>query len=309
MRLQITPLDDNSTATFIDAYNLHADAGITDNDEAARNANLQQVLDHAAAWSTGNAVLIAGDTNSRYSRVLDTAARAILKAGYTDAWVQLQRAGNVPTAESLCENPQPLGNATCETVDKLWYKSSPLVTLDAEVFEYVGSLFLGDDGTSLSDHNPINVNLTWTAGDKLRQSGYWGGPHGTWFSDVEALDKLTAPKVSVLEFRGEERLDGVSVTLGDGTNLAHGGTGGSPATLTLKDGEYWTSAKLCQGKESDETRNFYILATTSAKNTLSAGTETEDCATFTAPDKWAIVGFQGQAGDEMDQLAFIYAPQ
>lgn len=310
MRMQVSPITDNNTATFIDAYNLHADAGITDADEVARNSNLNQVLTYAETWSAGNAVLIFGDTNSRYSRVLDTAVRSILDAGYTDAWVEHARGGVVPTAESLCINPQVSGNITCETVDKIWYKSSPLVTLDAESFDYIGTWFLGADGTTLSDHNPINVNFTWTAGAALQQSGFWGGPHGTWFSDAETLDALAAsPVVSSLNFRGASRLDSVGVTLADGTSLVHGGTGGTAASLTLASGEYWTSAELCQGKYSDETRNFYILATTSLGNTLSAGKATTDCATFKAPDGWAIVGFVGQDGDEIDQLAFVYAPQ
>lgn len=310
MRVQVSPTIDTSTAVFVDAYNLHADAGTTDADLAARSSNLEQVLAYAQTNSAGNAVLIFGDTNSRYSRVADTAIRSLLDAGYTDAWVQHARDGVVPTAESLCDNPQASGNISCETVDKAFYLSSPLVTLSAESFDYVGTWFLGANSTTLSDHNPINVNFTWAAGTALQQSGFWGGPHGTWFSDVAALDALAAsPVVSTLTFRGAERLDSVGVTLTDKTSLVHGGTGGTAASLTLATGEYWASAKLCQGKHNDETRNFYILATTSKGNTLSAGTATEDCATFTAPTGWAIVGFVGQDGDEMDQLAFVYAPQ
>lgn len=310
MRLQITGTDDNSTAVFVDAYNLHADAGVTDADEVSRNSNLNQVLAYAETWSVGNAVVIFGDTNSRYSRTADTAIRALLDAGFTDAWVQNARAGVVPTVESTCDNPQAYGNTTCETVDKVFYRSSPLLSLDADSFEYVGTWFLSTTGTTLSDHNPINVNFTWAAGAALQQSGFWGGPHGTWFSDVATLDALaSSPVVASLDFRGGNRLDSVGVTLSDGTALTHGGTGGTAASLTLAAGEYWTSAELCQSKYNDETRNFYILATTSAGNTLSAGVATSDCSTFVAPDGWAIVGFVGQDGDEMDQLAFVYAPQ
>lgn len=309
MRVQITGTADNSTATFVDAYNLHADAGTTDADEVSRNSNLNQVLTYAETWSVGNAVLIFGDTNSRYSRTADTAIRTLLAANFTDAWVQNARAGVVPTVESLCDNPQAYGNTTCETVDKVFYRSSPLVTLDAHSFEYVSTWFLSTTGTTLSDHNPINVNFTWTAGAALKQSGFWGGPHGTWFSDVETLDAVASPTVAKLTFRGANRLDSVGLTLSDGTALTHGGTGGTEASLTLASGEYWKTAKLCQGKYNDETRNFYILATTSAGKTLSSGTATSDCATYAAPDGWGIVGFVGQDGDEMDQLAFVYAPQ
>lgn len=308
MRVQIAAATDNSTAVYADFYNLHADAGTTDADETARNSNINQVLTFAEANSAGNAVVIFGDTNSRYSRVLDTAVRTLLDSDFTDAWVQLSRDGVVPTQETLCVNPQPSNNNTCETVDKIFYRSSPLVTLDATSFMYVGEWFLQPNGSILSDHNPVNVNFTWTAGTSLRQSSYWGGPHGTWFSDVGALASVSKPVVSKLTFRGANRLDSVGVTLSSGANLTHGGTGGTEATLSLGSGEYWTKATLCQGLYNNLTRNFYIEATTSAGKTVSAGTKTSDCADFTAPDGWSIVGFLGQDGDEMDQLAFVYAP-
>ncbi|KAK7733295.1 hypothetical protein SLS53_008192 [Cytospora paraplurivora] len=309
MRVEIAASSDNSTAIYADFYNLHADAGTTDDDETARNSNIDQVLTYIDTWSVGNAVLIFGDTNSRYSRTNDTAIRTLLDSDFTDAWVKLERDGVVPTVESLCENPQASNNNTCETVDKVFYRSSPLLTLDATTFEYVGTWFLQPDGNVTTDHNPVNVNFTWTAGTSLRQSGYWGGPHGSWFSDVGTLSAIDSPTVSELIFRGSERLDSVGVVLADGTNLTHGGTGGTEATLTLGDGEYWTAATLCEGQYNSETRNFYINATTSAGNTVSAGEATDDCANFNAPDGWAIVGFVGQDGDEVDQLAFVYGPQ
>jgi hypothetical protein len=40
---------------------------------------------------------------------------------------------------------------------------------------------------------------------------------------------------------------------------------------------------------------------------LEAGTATSSCSTFTADDGFAVVGFMGQDGDEIDQLALIYA--
>jgi hypothetical protein len=304
----------STTSVYADFYNLHTDAGTEDGDEVARQSNVNQVAAYIATWSAGNAVFVFGDTNSRYSRTADTAVRALLASenatgpGLTDAWVELERAGVVPTAETLCDNPQVL-NQTCETVDKVFYRSSPLLSVAAEVFYYASPLFLQSDGNVLSDHNPINVNFTWTAGASLQQSGFWGGPHGDWFSDVPALADISSPKASVLTFRGASRLDSVGLTLTDGTTFTHGGTGGTEATLTLGSSEYWVKAELCQGQKNSQTRNFYILATTSAGNTLSAGTATSDCTTFTAPDGWQIVGYLGQDGDEMDQLAFVYAPQ
>lgn len=308
----------NTTAVYVDFYNLHTDAGTEPGDMVARQSNVNQVASHMAAWSRGNAVVVFGDTNSRYSRAGDTAIRALLASenaagpGMTDAWVELERGGAVPTAESLCDNPSTTNS--CEVVDKVFYRSSPLVTLRAGAFRYDGGRFLQANGSLLTDHNPVYVEFAWSAGAALRQSGLFGGPHGNWFSDVPVLAAAAAagrkaPKPSTLTFRGAARLDSVGVTLGDGTRLAHGGTGGTEASLALGAAEFWVEAKLCQGKKGGETRNFYIRAATSSGRTLEAGSATADCATFSAPDGWHIVGFVGRDGDEMDQLAFVYAPQ
>lgn len=223
----------------------------------------------------------------------------------TDPFVQFERAGVEPTVETGCDNPSLIN--TCETVDKSFYRGSKALTLQATNFAYASTKFLQADGSILSDHNPITVNFTWTVSNSFRQSGFWGGPHGDWFNDLPSLP--AKPKASVLTFRGANRLDSVGLTLTNGQTFTHGGTGGTAASLTLGASEYWVSAKLCQGSYNSNTRNFYILATTSAGKTLSAGKATSDCATFTAPTGWQIVGFMGQDGDEMDQLAFIYAPK
>ncbi|TGJ85426.1 hypothetical protein E0Z10_g3351 [Xylaria hypoxylon] len=296
-----------SDGVYVDAYNLHTDAGTESGDLKARAANLLQVASYINTWSTGNAVIVFGDTNSRYTRVDDVVPAFRTQTGLTDAQVELILGGVSPTVEVLCSNPSTTDN--CETVDKIFYRGSPLLSLKATYWAYASSKFLQADGNVLSDHNPVTANFTWAAGASLRQSSFSGGPEGTWFSDVTALSAKKAPKASVLTFRGGSRLDSVAIKLSDGTTFTHGGTGGTAATLTLASGESWVSAQLCQGQKSGNTRNFYIKATTSTGRTLQAGTTTSDCATFTAPTGWAIVGFLGQDGDEMDQLAFVYAPQ
>ncbi|KAI0555943.1 endonuclease/Exonuclease/phosphatase [Xylaria curta] len=296
-----------SDGAYIDAYNVHTDAGTEGDDIKARASNLQQVADYINAWSTGNAVVVFGDTNSRYTRVGDIIPDFLSQTGLTDAQVELILGGVAPTEEILCSNPSTTDE--CETVDKIFYRGSPLLGLTATHWSYESEKFLQPDGNVLSDHNPITANFTWVAGTSLRQSDFWGGSEGGWFSDVPALSAKAAPKASMLTFRGASRLDSVAITLTDGTTFTHGGTGGSASTLSLGTGETWVSAQLCRGQKSGNTRNFYIKATTSAGRTLEAGTTTSDCAAFDAPNGWAIVGFLGRDGSEMDQLAFVYAPQ
>jgi hypothetical protein len=313
MRVAIAGPTDNSTAVYVDFYNLHTDAGGEDQDLVARQHNVNQVAGYISQWSKGNAVVVYGDFNSRYSRTADTAIRALLASenatglGLTDAWVELQRGGVVPTEESVCGNPA--SDSTCEVVDKVFYRSSPLVTLQAETFRYASTDFLQADGNVLSDHNPVFAEFAWSAGSSLRQSDFSGGTSGTWFSDVPALTGITDPKPITLTIGGASRLDLVGLTRADGTRLSHGGAGGTEVSLELGPSEYWVEAELCRGERSGKTRNFFMRAATSLGRTLAAGTPTTDCAVYSAPDGWQIAGFVGQDGDEIDQLAFVYAPQ
>ena len=118
-----------------------------------------------------------------------------------------------------------------------------------------------------------------------------------------------APKASTITFRGGSRLDSVALTLSNGQSFSHGGTGGTLVSLTLASDEFWVSSKICQGTKNDKLRIFSILATTSTARTLAAGVATADCVTYTAPTGWQIVGYLGRDGDEIDRLAFIYAPR
>jgi endonuclease/exonuclease/phosphatase (EEP) superfamily protein YafD len=51
----------------VDIYNLHKDAGATDADQKERASNLAQGL-----HSADKAVIVMGDTNTSYTRELDT---------------------------------------------------------------------------------------------------------------------------------------------------------------------------------------------------------------------------------------------
>jgi hypothetical protein len=274
---------------------------------------LQQVADYIDTWSTGNAVIVLGDTNTRYTRAADTALRTALRSqvGLDDPWVQLQRDGVNPTAGAdalLCDNPAL--NNECEIVDKILYRGSRILSLAASSFTYDGNNFLNTDpeheGAILSDHNPILTSFSWSVSPTFRQSPFWGGPHGTsFFSSLPTLP--ASPVATTITFSGAERLDSVGIKLSDGTNFSYGGTGGTSVSLTLASGENWLETELCSDQQNDHTRIFYIQATTSTGKTLEAGTRTSNCVTYTADAGFAVVGFMGQAGDEVDQLALVYA--
>ncbi|CDO77944.1 hypothetical protein BN946_scf185030.g2 [Trametes cinnabarina] len=295
---------------YIDAVNLHADAGIEDADDVARSANIDQVRDFLAANSIGNAVLVFGDTNSRYTRAADTGIRDLVsQQDLTDVWVELAQNGSPPSAGAdalLCPDGIP-PDISCETVDKVFFRGSRLINLSSTAFFYDTARFLSPNLTLLTDHNPVRVEFSWSLASDLRQSDLFGGPHGTYFNDLPALP--SSPKVASLTLRGASRLDAISFTLTSDIVLSHGGTGGSPVTLTLSAGEALIAAALCWDKHDGDTRNFSANVTTSAGRSVQAGTTTENCASVSAPDGFGIVGAFGQDGDEMDQVGWIFAKQ
>ncbi|KAH8590214.1 endonuclease/Exonuclease/phosphatase [Bisporella sp. PMI_857] len=300
MRVQI------SEGVNVDFYNLHADAGNESGDQAARTSNFKQIADYIDTWSVGNAVVLYGDTNSRWTRaVVDGLGVFSTQNGMKDAWVELIRGGVTPTELTTCDNPS-LTNY-CEVVDKIFYRPSKVVNLQASYWSYDSTNFLQADGSILTDHNAIRADIQWSLSSTTRQSNYFGGDGGYWFNNIVALP--SSPKTSVISVRAGERIDAIGVTLTNGQSSLHGGTGGTLRTLTLGSAEYWTKARLCKGVKNDRTSIFYILVTTSTGRTWSNGGSTSDCADFEAPSGWQIVGFAGQTGDEVDLLGLVYAPR
>ncbi|MFF4036854.1 jacalin-like lectin [Streptomyces sp. NPDC001816] len=292
---------------FVDLYNLHPNADDTDDALAARRANIAQVSAFIKANSAGNAVIVMGDTNTRYTRAGDNIRTLVDDNGLTDAWVQQVSSGTAPTQGAdplLCPTSAPSND--CEVVDKVLYRGSNLVNLTATRYNDEWAKFLDSSGGNLSDHFPHTVDFSYTLNPKLRASDFFGGPHGTAFNDADDLPAALAPRT--LTLRGAARLDAVSLTHDGGTVLGHGGTGGTATSLTLASGEHLTSVKLTEGQKDGRTRIFSATFGTDKGHTLSAGTATTDTATFTAPSGWQIVGFTGRSGDEIDKLGVLYAP-
>jgi endonuclease/exonuclease/phosphatase family metal-dependent hydrolase len=289
---------------WVDLYNLHTDAGSEAADIAAREKNLAQVSAFMRTHSAGNAVIVYGDTNTRYTRG-DGIAEFAAVNGLTDAWVEQIRGGDAPNEGDpalVCQDTTV--DANCEVVDKILYRSGDHVRLDARQYRNDHAAFRDDAGENLSDHYPIAVDFSWSTGADFRLSDQFGGPHGNFFTDVDDLDAGDAART--LRLRGASRVDRIGVTLVDGTALDHGGNGGTLQELTLNAGEYPVSLHLCSAKHDGHTRIFYARFTTSAGRTLATGTTTSSCTTYTAPSGWQIAGFHGRAGAELDKVGVIY---
>ena len=291
---------------YVDVYNVHTNAGVTAGDETSRASNLSQLTAFISTHSAGNAVLVMGDTNTRYTRSADTIAAFAADNGLTDAWVKLERGGVAPAAGStalVCD--EAAVTDTCEVVDKILYRSSKLLTLNATSYANEHAVFLDSSGAMLSDHDPISAQFTWSRNSAFALSDQFGGPHGDYFNDLPTVP--AAARATKVGLRAGSRVDQLNLTLSDGTALSHGsGTGGTASSLTLGSGEYVVSAYLCEGKYNNTTRIFYAKFTTNLGHTLAGGATTSDCVTRTAPAGWQIAGFHGRSGDEVDKIGFIY---
>ncbi|KAF1788580.1 Endonuclease/exonuclease/phosphatase [Phytophthora cactorum] len=109
------PRDSAASGVTFDLYNLHTDAGVTDADEVARAANLAQLSAYITANSADNAVIVMGDTNTRYTRAADTIREFMEGLGLTDGWVEYVRNGVYPTrgADAIVCDASNMAN-TCE---------------------------------------------------------------------------------------------------------------------------------------------------------------------------------------------------
>lgn len=290
---------------YVDFYNLHTNAGTSSGDETAREAEWKQLTSWIQANPTGDAIIVAGDTNSRYTRTADDLQSFVANNGLTDAWVQLELSGIAPAAGSpdLVCNEAAITN-TCEVTNKVLYRSSKLVRITPTYYNHEHALFLDGNGLMLSDMDPIRTHITWTENSSFQQSDDFGGTGGTAFNDIGSVP--AGATASSITLRSGNRVDAVGLTLSDGTTFTHGGTGGSPQTLTLASGEHVNSAYVCEGSYNGGQRLFYARFTTDLGHTVSGGTTTSDCTTFTAPSGWQIAGFYGRSSAEVDKLGVIY---
>lgn len=91
-------------------------------DVTARSANLQQLADYITTNSVGNAVLVFGDTNARYTSANENIRVFQTENGMVNPWVELILKGVElarGTSALVCQNPSTVN--TCETVDKILY--------------------------------------------------------------------------------------------------------------------------------------------------------------------------------------------
>ncbi|PLT45397.1 jacalin-like lectin [Paenibacillus sp. FSL W8-1187] len=296
-----------SAGVYIDVYNLHADANTDTLSNEARRDNLSQLATYIEAHSQGHAVLVFGDTNTRYTRSEDNLKSLFVdRLGMKDAWIEKVRGGSYPTmgADALLGVPGST-SADNEVVDKIFYRSGAALSLEANSYQVEDTYFTDENGAQLSDHYGIAANFTYSTSAAVSYSDLAGGSGGNGFNFLHSNAPATSAPLSVT-LRGASRLDSIAMTYVNGTTISIGGSGGTTSTLTLDSGETIASALVYTNTYNNSVRIFYLELTTSKGRKIASGTKSGTATTFTAPAGSSIAGFFGRAADNIDKLGVIY---
>jgi len=289
---------------FIDVYNIHTDADTDEESMAARRSNMAQLADYINKVSSGKAVLVFGDTNSRYTREGDDFYELLLKpCNLKDAWIENVMNGVIPPiGESrMVDDLGQLG----EVVDKIWYRSGKNIEINASTFKILLTEFTDDEGNQLSDHYPITSRIDYKLLDNILTSDTFGGGGGEGFSFV---DKVGGKYPKSVTISTGNRVDRVGFTYYEYGLVTAGGEGGTEQTYMFREGEYIKSMTVCKDQKSlfGTYRISYISLTTNLDGVLSGGKCKKESMSFDAPEGYGIAGFIGYASDEVDRLGCIY---
>jgi hypothetical protein len=290
---------------YVDFYNLHSNAGVTSRDLAARRSNIAQIIAFIDVNSVGSALVVVGDTNCRYTRAEDNIRLLSTATGLSDTWIELIRKGDIPGIGSPALMVGEKPKNTDEVVDKIFYRSNRLITLEPLNYRLnETSFYHPSTGKPLSDHWPVFTDFNWSLSDHYRASDLTGGPNGTPFNDLAQIAADT--NVRSLTLRADAYVDQLLIKFADDTEISHGGTGGTANTLDLNPGEYFTGVSLESGVHLSQECIRYAEFTTSEGRILSGGTPTKNRVTYTVPIGWKITGFYGNKGEGIYKLGVIY---
>ena len=289
---------------FIDIYNIHTDADVDEKSMFCRRSNMAQLADFINKTSAGKAVIIFGDTNSRYTRVGDDFDKLLLNpCNLKDGWIQNIMKGEIPPKgpPRMVDDLGELG----EVVDKIWFRSGKNIEINATNFILHLKDFTDKEGKQLSDHYPISSIIKYKINENIMTSDTFGGNGGKGFSFMEYVGgKLPE---SLLISSGD-RINKIGLGYNEYGIIKAGGNEGFQKIYLFKKGEYIISMTVCKDKKNlfSSERISFISFKTNYNNEISAGNYNKDYKTFEAPEGFAIVGFIGFAGNEIDRIGCIY---
>jgi hypothetical protein len=139
----------------VDVYDLHGEAGGSPDDQALQAADYEQLAAFIAEHSAGRAVIVGGDTNLHTDLEHEDAA----DGADIEIWETFLAAAGLTDACTATDCPET------GDIDKVAYRSADdgSVQLDATHHDFPDERFQDADGEDLSDHEPLEVDVEWTA--------------------------------------------------------------------------------------------------------------------------------------------------
>ena len=129
---------------------------------------------------------------------------------------------------------------------------------------------------------------------------------GTGGSEFSFYDNVGPKYPKSIAISAGDRIDRVSFTYYDAGLVSAGGEGGTEQSYEFKDNEFINYMKICLVILEGSKRINYIYFKTNKNKELSFGTSTENCMDFKPDDRYAIAGFHGRCGFELDSIGVIY---
>lgn len=137
----------------VDVYNLHAEAGGGPEDNLSRAAGFDELAAYIQQHSTGNAIILGGDTN------LHTQAESDVPNDVEDTrvWSKfLDATGLTSVCDALgCDDPG--------RIDKFAFRNSDDIDLEPLSWRFEVEKFQDAAGEALSDHDALAVIWSWSA--------------------------------------------------------------------------------------------------------------------------------------------------
>ena len=147
---------------FIDFYNVHANAYNHPRAALARRHNMEQLSAYIRLHSTGNAVIVMGDLNGRYSFGQDNVDWLLKENGLADPWVSMHCNNRLPARSDAVPASDILSlTDSCETIDKILFRSSAFIHLKPAAYAMEKAMFSNAKGLPLSDHHPVSARFEW----------------------------------------------------------------------------------------------------------------------------------------------------
>lgn len=257
---------DMGNGAYVDFYTMHMDADTSDEDNAARASQWEQLRDDILANHSNHPIIVMGDTNSRYTRddINGLFIDPIEQAGnyeVHDAWIELCKNGTYPTLGADPLMVDQLGYHEGEVVDKVIVLNPTTGSLSLTATQFdVDELF--DKG----DHKPVIVTL------KLEGSTFAAAEACNWWRGEEVVGN------------GQEAY---IYNVGKGTFI----TGKTPTITNIEEASTWTISGsspytfACNNATADRISMAYSFVSWSASIKQGSGASSFTLVDATTQDR------------------------